>query len=237
MEISDQEMSILTNTYNLFNLFKEPTCCKTPKGRSIDLMLTNRKQSFIISQSFDMGFIDHPHLIYTILKSNFLILPPMIIRYREYKHFRVEDFQRDVDNSLRTTNHLNYQVFHSVTETVLQKHAPLKQRVIRGNNKPHIKSALRKAIMTRTRLKNRAAKSGSEEDYKKYKRQGNLIVSMNRKAKRDFYHSVKVNTIDNDKKFWRTVKPVFSNGDPMGEKLSLLKAERLYQMIKLLLKA
>ena len=163
MEISDQEMSILTNTYNLFNLFKGPTCFKTPKGRSIDLMLTNRKQSFKESQLFKTGFSDHHHhLIYTILKSNFVKLPPKIIRYREYKKFRVEDFQTDLDNSLR---HLNYQLFHSVTETILQKHAPLKQRVIRGNNKFHINSYLRMAIMTRTRLKNRANKSGSEEDY------------------------------------------------------------------------
>ena len=77
--------------------------------------------------------------------------------------------------------------------------------------------------MTRTRLKNRANKSGSEEDYKKYKRQRNVIVSMNRKAKRDFYHSVDANTIDNDKKFWRAVKPVFSNGDPMGDKIILIE--------------
>ena len=76
MEISDQEMSILTNTYNLFNPFKGPTCFKTAKGRSIDLMLTNRKQLFIKSQSFETGFSNHHHLIYTMLKSNFVKLPP-----------------------------------------------------------------------------------------------------------------------------------------------------------------
>ena len=131
-----------------------------------------------------------------MLKSNFVKLPPKFIRYREYKNFRAKDFQTDLDNILRITIHLNYQLFHSVTETELQKHAPLKQRVIRRNNKPHIKSDLRKAIMTRTRLKNRANKSGSGEDYKKYKRQRNLIVSMNIKAKRYFYHYVDVNTIE-----------------------------------------
>jgi len=121
------------------------------------------------------------------------------------RYFRVEDFETDLENSLHTTNYVNYQLFHSVTETVLQKHAPLKQRVIRGNNKPQLKSDLRKAIMTRTRLKDRATKSGSEEDYKKYERQRNVIVGMNRKAKPDFYHSVDVNTIENDKKFGRAV--------------------------------
>ena len=54
--------------------------------------------------------------------------------------------------------------------------------MVRGNNKPHVKSDMRKAIMTRTRLKTRANKSGNDEDRKKYKQQRNLIVSMNRKC-------------------------------------------------------
>ena len=29
--------------------------------------------------------------------------------------------------------------------------------------------------------------------------------------------------IDNDKKIWRAVKPVFSNGDPMGDKIILIE--------------
>ena len=94
--------------------------------------------------------------------------------------------------------------------------------MVRGN-KPHVKSDMRKEIMKRTRLKNRANKSGNDEDRKKYKQQRNLIVSMNRKAKRDFYHSVDINAIDNDKKFWKAVKPMFSNGNPMGEKIVLIE--------------
>ena len=116
-------MIIVTNTYNLFNLFKGPTCFKTPKGRSIDLMLTNRKQSSIKSQSFQTGFIDHHHLIYTILKSNFVKLPPKTIRYREYKNFRVENFQTDLDDSLRTANYVNYQLFHSFTISFIHVYA------------------------------------------------------------------------------------------------------------------
>ena len=46
---------------------------------------------------------------------------------------------------------------------------------------------------------------------------------MNRKAKRDFYHSVDINAIDNDKKFWKAVKPMFSSGNPMGEKIVLIE--------------
>ena len=157
------------------------------------------------------------------MKSTFVKLPPKIIRYREFKNFSTENFQTDLEKSLRSNNSFDYQIFHSITENVLQKHVPLQQRVIRGNNKPHIKPELRKAIMTRTRLRNQANRSGLDGDYKKYKRQRNLVVNMNRKAKRDFFHSLEANRIDNDKKFWKVVKPIFSNSDPMGEKLTLIE--------------
>ena len=111
-------------------------------------MLTNKKHSFIKNQLFETGFRYHHHLIYTMLKSTFVKLPPKIIRYREFKHFSAEDFQTDLNNSLRITNSLDDQIFHSVTGCLLQKHAPLKKRVIDGNNKSHIKSELRKAIVT-----------------------------------------------------------------------------------------
>ena len=55
---------------------------------------------------------------------------------------------------------------------------------------------------------------------------------MNRKAKRDFYNSVNVNTIDNDRKFWKAVKPMFSNENTVGGKSFSLKMTLLYQMIK-----
>ena len=103
----------------------------------------------------------------------------------------------------------------------------MKQRIVRGNDKPHVKAEMRRAIMKRTRLKKRANKTGKKEDLKKYKQQRNLIVNMNRNAKRDFYNSVNVNTIDNDRKFWKAVKPMFSNENPMGEKIVLIRDDKI----------
>ena len=40
---------------------------------------------------------------------------------------------------------------------------------MRGNDKPHITSLIRKEIMTRSRIKNKANKSGKEEDLIAYK--------------------------------------------------------------------
>ena len=84
-------------------------------------------------------------------------------------------------------------------------------------------SDMRRTIMKRTSLKKRANKTGNEEDLKKYKQQINLIVSTNRKSKRNFYNSVYINAIDSDRKFWNAVKPMFSNRNPMEEKIVLIE--------------
>ena len=34
-------------------------------------------------------------------------------------------------------------------------------------------------------------------------------------------------TIDNDKKFWKTVKPLFANKNPMSEKITLIEDGRI----------
>ena len=87
----------------------------------------------------------------------------------------------------------------------------------------HVKADMRRASMKRTRLRKRANKTGKEGDLKRYKQQRNLIVSRQRKAKRDFYNSAYVNIIDNVGKFRKAVKPMSSNGNPLGEKSFLLK--------------
>ena len=41
--------------FNLTILVKKPTCFKSPNGTLIDLMLTNRPESFLKSQKFEIG--------------------------------------------------------------------------------------------------------------------------------------------------------------------------------------
>ena len=48
----------------------------------------------------------------------------------------------------------------------LNKHAPKKTKIFRGNHKPHINKTLRKAIMKRSQLKNKANKTKDLKDIK-----------------------------------------------------------------------
>ena len=50
----------------------------------------------------------------------------------------------------------NYESFENVFVTVLDRHAPRKTIILRGNQKPHVDKNLRKEIMKRSELKSKA---------------------------------------------------------------------------------
>ena len=67
------------------------------------------------------------------------------------------------------------------------------------------------AIMTRTRLRNRFLKEPTQMNRIAYKKQKNYCVSLLRQSKKQYYGSLNVNHVTDNKNFWRVVKPNFSN--------------------------
>ena len=67
----------------------------------------------------------------------------------------------------------SYDKFESASITALNKHAPKKKKGLRGNNKPHIIKPLHKAIMKRSKLRNKASKTKLLIDIRNYKKQRN----------------------------------------------------------------
>ena len=89
--------------------------------------------------------------------------------------------------------------------------APIKQKRIRGNQSPFMNKDIHKVIMTRTRLRNRFLKEPTQMNRLAYKKQRNYCVSLMRQSKKQYYGSLNVNHITDNKNFWRVVKPNFSN--------------------------
>ena len=89
--------------------------------------------------------------------------------------------------------------------------ASIKQKHIRGNPSPFINKDIHKAIMSRMRLKNRFLKRPTQMNRLAYKKQRNYCVSLLRHSKKQYYGSLNVNNITDNKNFWRVAKPNFSN--------------------------
>ena len=61
----------------------------------------------------------------------------------------------------------------------------------------------------------------------KYNKQRNICVSLVRIVKRNYYESLDLNNICDNKKFWATVKPLFSNKIKLAENIVLSENGKL----------
>ena len=76
------------------------------------------------------------------------------------------------------------QCFSSVFRDVVDRHASLKQKMVRGNNAPFMTKQLNKAIMDRSRIKNRYLKWPSRENILVLKKTKSLRINLTKKAKK-----------------------------------------------------
>ena len=152
-----------------------------------------------------------------MLKTTYEKLPRKIIHYRKWKNFDVNLFRFELSRHL-DCNVNNYANFENIFTTILDKHAPTKTKFLRGNNKQHLTKDLRKAIMKRSNLKNIANKTKNPDDIACYKKQRNLVVNMNRQAKKAYF----TDTINSSKCFWKAVKPYFDSKKSNCEERILL---------------
>ena len=87
--------------------------------------------------------------------------------------------------------------------------------------------ALRKAIMTRSRLKNLCNKKRSYANWDKYKKQRSFCVKLLRKTKQGYFNNIDIKSVSCAKKFWKTIKPYFSNKGLNSNKIFLSEKGRL----------
>ena len=95
---------------------------------------------------------------------------PNKLQYRNYRKFELNLFLQDAEQLPEKVCNTGWEKDFVKT---LNKHAPLKTKVIRWNHKSFITKNLRKAIMKRSALNKRANISNNPEKIKLYKKQRN----------------------------------------------------------------
>ena len=110
-------------------------------------------------------------MIYTILKTTFIKLPPQKVTYRDYKNWSQLRFEDELRKNLISAHPSTYGNFESIFLKTFEANAPTKTKIVRANYKPHMNKDLRKAKRKRSSLKKVADNSKREEDLRKYKDQ------------------------------------------------------------------
>ena len=84
----------------------------------------------------------------------------------------------------------------------------MKIKYLRANHGKFMTKGLHKAIMKRSRLRNKFLRDRTETSRKEYKKKINICVNFLKKAN---FANLDVNSVPDNRKFWQNVKPLLSN--------------------------
>ena len=174
--MNDSPMIGFCETYKLLNLVKHPTCFKNPENPScIDLLLTNKPLSFQTTTMIETGLSDFHKMVVAVMKIHFPKMKPRVIRYQKDKTFNNDAFVNTLRHELTKQKKLldkkGLDAFSEICSDVLDKHAPQRKRYLRSNHKPFMNKEISKAIVTRTRLRNRFLKNRSNRNRDLFRKQ------------------------------------------------------------------
>ena len=114
----------------------------------------------------------------------------------------------------------NYRLITDTFNKIVERHAPLKKRFFRGNQAPFMNKELRKAIYTRSRLRNIFLKAPRKKIKRSTKYKG-INVSLKNSIKK-YFKNISRDRVVSNKNFWNMMKPFLKNkGHIKGEEIIL----------------
>ena len=113
--------------HELTSINRNPTCYKNPNNPScIDHILTNSPKSFFKTETVFTGLSDFHKLVLSVFKLHFSKAKAKEISYKNFRDFKENNFNWDLQNRLSAQSVDEYAPFEKIFIDVLNKHAPLK---------------------------------------------------------------------------------------------------------------
>ena len=163
-------LSSIADVYSLQQLITDPNRCTESSSTLIDLIFTNSPDRIICSGVSHIGISDHS-LIYAYRKLS--IDSPSrghtTVTYRKFKNFNSSNFRSYIA-------HYNWQIIDNYDDPndtwevrkklfllCVDKHAPLRNKLVRSCKSPWITPQLKKRLHARNILKLKATRSGDAD--------------------------------------------------------------------------
>ena len=227
--------------FYLSYLVKTPICFTSTHKSTIDLIMTNKPKVFQKTRVTETGISDYHKLVSTFFKSHYSRLKPKVSYYGNYKNFDEQRFLNDLENtnfiSISEDPDEHYDYLTTKFHEVVDKHAPLKKKFVRGNHALFMNKELRKAIYNRSRLKNKFCKNQTKENEEIYKKQRDKCVKLRKKSIKLYFSKITQNGIVTNKNFWKVIKPFLTNkGCIDGNEISIVNGDEIISDEKELVK-
>ena len=199
--------------YGLTNLITEPTCHKGDVSTLLDVILVTNPRRYLGTLNSECNISDFHNIIGAATRRFAPSLKPQKIIYRSYKSFNDADFLFD----------LQYAPFHvmnifddaddmawytsTLISDVIDSHAPVKSKFVKRQSVPYMNSKLRKALYSRNMARNKFRIFGKKY-WEENRRLRNHVVSLRKKSIAKYFEN---NCAKQDRTFWRTISPFFSD--------------------------
>lgn len=220
-------------TFNLTNIITEPTCFKSNNATLIDVMLVTKRRKFLKGFSIDTGISDFHNLIGGVLKQHAPAPIKKTIRYRklndiDYEKVNQEIFAKNVDLLMDKINNANeaFVNLHDILITLLDKHAPKKQKVIKRNDFHCMSKRLRKAILKRNQFRNKFFEHRTSHYLAQYRKHRNTVTLIKRDEIKKYFEEKCKGSIKN-KDFWKAIKPIFSKSKTKSDNIPLKENNKI----------
>ena len=112
--------------------------------------------------------------------------------------------------------------------TVLNRHTPLKKKILRANHSSYMSKTLRKAIMRRSYLEKKYLKK-KQISFRAYKKQKHYCSRLSKKERKKFFNGLNPSFVTDNKLFWKMVKLFFSDKGNYGANIKLVEGEEVLQ--------
>lgn len=211
----------LTNVFEIHgvkNIVNTPTCFKNFASPStIDLVVTNVPKRIKQTVCIDTGLSDFHNMVCFSTRMNVKPLKPKHIIYRSYKNFDNDKYVQDLGRVPFQVAEIfdsiddSYWLCQELIKDVINDHAPLKQRVLKHKQVPYMNSVLRKSINARNMLRRRYDKCTTAVNWEKYRVQRNRVTKLRKESKTKYMKDKCTSVSNNNKDFWKMVKPLMSN--------------------------
>ena len=145
--------------------------------------MTNNSLAFQNTTTIFTGISDCHKLVSTVLKTTFSKNKPKELFYRDYKKFNFSDFNDELKTIFSRNTAGSCHESDQIFLNVLDKHAPIKRKLLRANDSSYISKNLRKAIMRRSHFGKVYYKNKSVRSFKAYKKQKKFCSRLYKKRK------------------------------------------------------
>ena len=134
---------------------------------------------------------------------------------RNFANYSQDDYFVDMNSAPWTQvfrqNNVNdaWQQMKTIMLNIMNKHAPLAQRRIKGRSCPWLNRHFKKAMNNRDYHLRKTRRTRAEVNWSMYKRLPNRVNCLIDKAKQSYNKNLLIENANDPKRFWKAIKSIF----------------------------